>query len=42
MEEDNTAPKNLPISGNHKASSCKLQPDILDNKMEWLKEKIRQ
>ena len=40
MEEDNIAQKNLKISANHKASSCKLQPGILYNKMEWLKGKL--
>jgi hypothetical protein len=42
MEEENTTPENLQISANHKALSCKQQPGILHNRMEWLKEKIRQ
>jgi hypothetical protein len=39
MEEENTTPTNLQISTNHKELSCKLQPCILHNRMEWLKEK---
>jgi hypothetical protein len=42
MEEENTTPENLQISTNHKALSCKQQPGILHNRMEWLKGKIRQ
>ena len=42
MEEENTTPENLQISANLKASSYKQQPDILHNRMEWLKGKIRQ
>ena len=38
MEEDNTTPMNLQISANHKALSCKQQPGILHNRMEWLKD----
>jgi hypothetical protein len=41
MEEENTTPKNLQIYANHKALSCKQQPGILHNRMEWLKGKIR-
>jgi hypothetical protein len=41
MEEENTTLKNLQISANHKALSCKQQPGILHNRMEWLKGKIR-
>jgi hypothetical protein len=37
-----TTPTNLQIYANHKALSCKLQPSILHNKMEWLKGRIRQ
>jgi hypothetical protein len=42
MEEENTTPMNLQISANHKALSCKLQPCILHNRMEWLNEKTKQ
>jgi hypothetical protein len=42
MEVENTTPENLQISANHKALSCKQQPSILHNRMEWLKGKIRQ
>jgi hypothetical protein len=42
MEEENTTPENLQISANHKELSCKQQPGILHNRMEWLKGKIRQ
>jgi hypothetical protein len=41
MEEENKTPENLQISTNLKASSCKQQPDILHNIMEFLKGKIR-
>jgi hypothetical protein len=41
MEEENTTPENLQISSNLKALSCKQQPGILHNRMEWLKGKIR-
>jgi hypothetical protein len=42
MEEENTTPTNLQISANQKALSCKLQPGILHNRMEWMKGKTRQ
>jgi hypothetical protein len=38
MEEENTTPENLQFSANHKALSCKQQPGILHNRMEWLKD----
>jgi hypothetical protein len=42
MKEENTTPENLQIYANHMALSYKQHPGILDNRMEWLKEKIRQ